>query len=365
MAMVSRRAVLGVSLLLAAPLPAASSQLPNTTRKVVLDKTASGYRWKLTEAAVPAVGDHQVLVHVRAVSINRGDLDVLEPGPGPDHTGLQVATDAAGDVVAVGGKVRTIRPGSRVTSTYFRNWTDGPASKEKLAAAHGMSVDGVLADYIVLEDTAVAPIPAGLSYTEASTLPTAGLTAWMASVGARKLRQGDVVVVQGTGGVSTFALQFAGASGARVILTSSSDDKLQRTQAIARHDSINYRKVPEWSSRVLALTDGHGADLVVDIGGKSTLQQSLESLAYGGTVSIVGGLSGYDGQIPALSLLLKAARAQGVYVGSRADHLRMNAFISAHGLHPIIDRVFALEEFAAALKYMAQGNFVGKIVIRL
>jgi NADPH:quinone reductase-like Zn-dependent oxidoreductase len=223
----------------------------------------------------------------------------------------------------------------------------------------------VLGDYIVLEDTAVAPLPSSLSYEEASTLPTAGLTAWMASAGQREIHHGDVVLVQGTGGVSVFALQFAVALGARVIVTSSSDDKLHRALALGAHDGINYKVTPAWADRVRELTDGHGADVIVDVGGKDTIEQSTRSLAYGGTLSIVGGLTGYGGSISSSGLLARAARAQGVFVGSRADYLRMTAFIAKHHLHPVIDRTFTLEQYDDALKDMASGGFVGKIVIRL
>jgi NADPH:quinone reductase-like Zn-dependent oxidoreductase len=268
-------------------------------------------------------------------------------------------------VVAVGKSVTGVKPGGRVTSTYFLDWTDGPPSRDKLFKALGATADGVLGDYIVLNDTAVAPAPAGLSYEEAATLPTAGLTGWMASVGRRAAHKGDVVLIQGTGGVSVFAMQFAAASGARILLTSSSDAKLDRARSIAAHDGINYRNTPEWGQRVLELTGGHGADLIVDVGGKSTLEQSIRSLAFGGTLSIVGGLTGYDGQLPASALLGKVANVQGIFVGSRADLLRMNAFIAAHHLHPVIDKTFPLEQFDAALKQMSAGDFIGKIVLRL
>lgn len=338
---------------------------PTTTRRVVLEKSDSGYRWKLTEAPIPAIGEHQVLIRVRAVALNRGDLEILDTNEGPDISGRVVASDAAGDVMAVGKRVTQFRPGARVTSTYFQNWTDGPPTREKLSKTLGASVDGVLAEFIVLDDTNVAPAPAGLSYEEASTLPTAGLTGWMASVGRREPHRGDFVLIQGTGGVSVFAMQFAAASGARIILTSSSGAKLARAQGIAANVGINYRTVPEWSNQVFQLTYGHGADVVVDVGGKSTLEQSVRSLALGGTLSIVGGLTGYDGVIRAGVLLSKVANAQGIFVGSRADLLRMNAFISAHHLRPVVDRVFPFEQFEAARQYMASGAFVGKIVLRV
>jgi NADPH:quinone reductase-like Zn-dependent oxidoreductase len=358
--------VLACSLVQVGTAAAAPAAQATTTRKIVLEKQGSGYRWKLTAAAVPKIGTHQVLVRVRAVALNRGDLEVLDPNfhSPRDLSGLQVASDAAGDVIAVGSAVTFVHPGIRITSTYFKDWVDGPPTQERLRNALGDSVDGVLADYVVLDDTSVMPAPEGLTYEEASTLPTAGLTGWSATIG-QHLHRGEVVVIQGTGGVSTFALQFAAAAGARVILTSSADDKLKRAQAIAPIEGINYRTTPQWSKRVFELTQGHGADLVVDVGGKSTLPESVQSLAFLGTLSIVGGLTGYDGQIPAEGLLLRVARAQGIFVGSRADFARMNGFITAHHLRPVIDRTFALEDYAAALKYMAAGQFIGKVVLRV
>jgi NADPH:quinone reductase-like Zn-dependent oxidoreductase len=350
----------------AAAAPATRDTRPLVNRRVVLEKTAKGYRWKLTSASLPRLRDHQVLIHVRAVSLNRGDIEVLgEVDSRQDLSGRQVASDAAGDVVAVGARVTVVRPGMHVTNTFFRRFLDGAPSAEKLADVYGFSIDGVLADYIAIDDTAVVPMPPGLSYEEAATLPTAGVTAWKATVAQRVIRPGNIVLVQGTGGVSTFALQFAAAAGARVIQTSSSDEKLKRCQSIAPHESINYRTVPDWSTRVLALTHGHGADVVVDIGGKATLEQSVRSLAYGGTLSLVGGVTGYDGMVPEGALLMKAARGQGVYVGSRADYLRMDAFIVAHHLHPVIAAVYPLERFEDALRDLQSDRFVGKIVLRM
>ncbi len=344
---------------------AEAETLPVTTRKIVLDRTDAGYRWKLVEAPVPRLDERQVLVRVRAISLNRGDLDMPEPSSGRDYSGQVVASDAAGEVIAVGSQVDGFKPGMRVTSLYFRNWTEGLPNDETMRAAHGASVDGVLAEYLVIDDTGVAPAPAGLTYEEAATLPTAGLTAWRAVMAHRALEPDDFVLVQGTGGVSTFALQIAAAAGARVIVTSSSDDKLERVRALGAYAGINYRKTPEWSKRVLELTGGRGADVIVDVGGKNTLPLSAQSLAYDGTLSIVGGLSGYDGEIPARNLLNKSARAQGIYVGSRAEYLRMSEFITKHRVKPVIERVFPLEQFEEALKLMESRNFVGKIVLKL
>jgi NADPH:quinone reductase-like Zn-dependent oxidoreductase len=253
----------------------------------------------------------------------------------------------------------------RVTTLYFRNWTDGLPSDQTMSGAHGASVDGVLAEYLVIDETGIAPAPAGLSHEEAAAIPTAGLTAWRAVMTHGALGPDDFVLVQGTGGVSTFALQFAAASGAKVIVTSSSDEKLERVKALGATAGINYRTTPDWSKRVLELTGGRGADVIVDVGGKDTLPLSAKSLAYDGTLSIVGGLSGYDGEIPAVNLLMKSARAQGIYVGSRADYLRMSDFIAKHQMRPVIERVFPLEQFEEALQLMESGNFVGKIVLKL
>jgi NADPH:quinone reductase-like Zn-dependent oxidoreductase len=342
-----------------------AEQVPSTARRVVLEKAETGYRWKLIEAPVQQPGDRQVLIRVHAVGLNRGDWEML----GSDNSngalvGRIPGSDASGDIVAVGKDVKGLRPGSRVTSLYFHNWTDGAASKEIIDAAHGVDVDGVLGEYILLDDTAVVTAPKSLTYEEAATLPTAGLTAWNATAGKNELRD-RIVLVQGTGGVSIFALQFAAAAKARVIATSSSDDKLARVRELGARDGINYRTHPKWSEQVMALTSGHGADLVVDVGGKESLEQSVNSLAYGGMLSIVGGLSGYDGAISSLGLINKTATARGVYVGSRADYQRMSAFIDEHHLHPVVDKVFPLDQFDAALQHLRTGNPVGRVVLKL
>jgi NADPH:quinone reductase-like Zn-dependent oxidoreductase len=302
-------------------------------------------------------------VHVRAVSLNRGDLEMLEPSAGADLSGLVAASDAAGEVLAVGSEVSAFKPGQRVSTLYFRNWVDGPMSGETLKGAHGASTNGVLSEYLVIDDTGIAPAPEGLSDEEVSALPTAGLTAWTAVTANGPVGADDVVLVQGTGGVSTFALQFAAAAGAKVIVTSSSDEKLARAKALGAGEGINYKTTPAWSRRVLELTGGHGADVIVDVGGKNTLKLSSQCVAYSGTVSVVGGLSGYDGEIPASDLIMRRARAQGIFVGSRQDYLAMSRFITDHKLKPAIERVFPFEQYEDALKLMESGNFVGKIVL--
>jgi NADPH:quinone reductase-like Zn-dependent oxidoreductase len=359
-------AALVLSLLCAAPAMAGSSKLPASMRKVVLEPIDSGgFRWKVVEVPVPTPGDHEVLVHVRAIGLNNGELSRLKPSNEPGRAGRVPASDAAGEVVAIGKLVNDVRVGDRVVSMYFKNWADGPYARSMLTGAHGWQTDGVLADYIALDTKAVAPVPAGWTYEEAATLPTAGLTAWNAVTGHGGVSKGDVVLVQGTGGVSTFALQFAVASGARVIVTSSSDDKIQRAKGLGAEAGINYKREPQWSQQVVQLTNGQGADLVVDIGGKSTLEESTNSLADQGRLAIVGGLSGYDGNISALGLLEKSAQAHGVFVGSRADYLRMSEFLTKHQLKPVIERVYPFVQYPDALQLLASGNFVGKIVLRM
>lgn len=356
-------AVLG--LLGALPSLASDAKLPASMRKVVLEQIDTGFRWKVVEVPVPTPNDQQVLVRVHAIGLNNGELSRLKPSTDASRVGRVPASDASGEVVAIGKQVKDVRIGDRVVSMYFSDWADGPYSRSMLNGTHGWQADGVLADYIALDTKAVAPMPDGWTYEQAATLPTAGLTAWNAVTRHGGVSKGDVVLVQGTGGVSTFALQFAVASGARVIVTSSSDEKLQRAKALGAEAGVNYKREPAWSEQVVQLTNGHGADLVVDIGGKSTLEESTKSLADEGKLAIVGGLSGYDGNISAWGLLEKSAQAHGVFVGSRADYLSMREFLGKHQLKPVIERVYPFAQYPDALQLLASGNFVGKIVLRM
>ncbi|MFC4309395.1 NAD(P)-dependent alcohol dehydrogenase [Steroidobacter flavus] len=355
-----RVAVLTVSMAVSSI--AHSSELPATGRKIVIEKTGERYEWTLVQAPLPTIADDQVLVRVHAISLNRGELSRLERQNFAEAAKTPVS-DAAGEVVAVGRAVKDVRKGERVTSTYFRNWIDGPYREAYLDAVYGWSIEGVAAEYVALDARAVVPIAKDFSYEEASTLPTAALTAWNGVLGRVNTQKGDVVLVQGTGGVSTFALQFAVAAGARTIVTSSSDEKLAHAYKLGAREGINYRKEPDWSKAVLRVTDGRGADLVIDVVGKSTLGQSVDSLADEGTLAIIGGITGYDGSLSAWGLLKKSATAKGIFVGSRADYLRMNEFIARHHLRPLIDRVYPIEQYKEALQAMAAGNFMGKIVL--
>ena len=348
----------------------ADSPVPATTRLLQRVREADGsYGRRLITAAVPEIGDHEVLLHVRAISIQRGDAErMVLPADwtGRDRNGLTMGSDAAGDIVRTGRHVHSLRPGARVLTSAFESYLDHPLHAGVLDDALGFSVNGVFGDYVVLKETAVVPMPQYLSYEEAATLPSSALTAWSAlGIDERRIHRGDTVLVEGTGAISTFALQFSVAAGAQVVVTSSSEDKLQKARSLGASALINYRKVPDWSAEVLRQTRGHGADLVVDIGGRSTLEQSMKSLAYEGTLAVVGGLGGYDGILAAWPLMEKSATARGVFGGSRSDLERMCQFMARHRIHPVIGRTYAFDDIDQAMKDALSGEHVGKLVVKL
>jgi NADPH:quinone reductase-like Zn-dependent oxidoreductase len=248
---------------------------------------------------------------------------------------------------------------------YFNNWNDGPPAGEHVHSAVGSSMDGVFGDYVVLDESALVAIPKGWSDLDASTLPTAGLTAYSAVITEGRAAPGKTVLVQGTGGVSTFALQLAHAAGAKVIVTSSSDEKLVRARELGASETINYKTTPEWGKKVLELTQGHGADVIVEVGGKGTLAQSGDCLAEAGTLAIIGGITGYGGEFSALALLDKGARAVGILVGPRVRLKELQAFMTRHQVKPVIEHVYRVEELDQALDQLRSGQFVGKIVVQL
>jgi len=339
-------------------------EIPATTRQVVYEKTDGGYRLNTVVAPVPKPGPGQVLVHMHAISLNRGDIENLSQTH-RDRSGMIAASDGAGEVVALGAGAGEFKIGQRVTSMYFHDWNDGPPTGEHTRGAVGSSMDGVFGDYVVLDQSALVAIPEGWSDVDAATLPTAGLAAYSAVITEGQAGPGKKVLVQGTGGVSTFALQLAKAAGAEVIVTSGSDEKLARARELGAVHAINYRTTPEWGAKVLELTGGHGADVIVEVGGKGTLAQSEKCLADAGVLAIIGGITGYGGQFSAVALLDKGARAVGVLVGPRVRLREMQAFMTRHRVKPVVDRVYKLEELDQALKQMRSGQFMGKIVVAL
>jgi NADPH:quinone reductase-like Zn-dependent oxidoreductase len=307
----------------------------------------------------------EVLIRVHAVSLNFRDLMVVLGRYNPKmHLPRIPASDGAGEVVAVGEGVTRVKPGDRVAGAFMQNWIDGEADAAKIRGALGGDVDGVLSQFVVLREDGVVRIPEHLSFEEGSTLPCAAVTAWNAVVRAGRVTAGDTVLIQGTGGVSIFALQFAKLLGARVLGISGSDEKLARAKGLGLEAGVNYRTHPDWEKWVMEQTGGRGADLVVEVGGAGTFTRSLRAVRIGGAVAQIGVLSQSSEGIEIPLLLHKQARLTGIYVGSRADFDAMNRAITQHQLRPVIDKTFAFADLPAALRRMEAGAHFGKLVIR-
>ena len=319
---------------------------------------------KLNQLAEPKPAPGQVLVRVRATSVNYRDLMVASGRYGAGvPLPLIPLSDGAGEIAAVGEGITQWKVGDRVAGTFFQNWQSGPIRREAFDTALGGSVNGMLAEYIALSADGVIAIPAHLNFEEAATLPCAALTAWQALVTHGKVSAGQTVVLLGTGGVSIFALQFAKLHGARVIITSSSDEKLARAKALGADETINYRATPDWEKEVFRLTEKAGADHVVEVGGTDTFPRSLRAVALGGTISVIGGVSGFTSDVALRDILGKSALIRGIFVGSRDMFEAMNRAISLHHLKPAIDRVFSFAEAPDAYRHQESGAHFGKVVI--
>ena len=317
----------------------------------------------LTERTQPAPEARHVLVKMRAASLNYRDLLVAKGAYGSKPQVIVPLSDGAGEVVAVGDGVTRVQVGDRVAGIFMQKFLSGELTPEKATSALGGAIDGVLAEYVLLDEQGVVQIPAHLSYEEAATLPCAAVTAWNALIVEGQLKAGETVLLLGTGGVSLFALQFAKIMGARVILTSSSDEKLERAQSLGVDAGINYKTTSNWEEKVWQLTDGRGVDHVVEVGGSATLSQSLRAVRYGGKVELIGVLTGMAGDVSTVSILHKHVRVQGIYVGSRDMFEDMNRAIALQKIHPVVDRVFPFHQAKEALAYLESGNHFGKIVI--
>jgi NADPH:quinone reductase-like Zn-dependent oxidoreductase len=320
---------------------------------------------KIVDRPVPKPGHGQVLVKVSAVSLNYRDLLVIK-GLYSRHLPLPLVpfSDGAGEVVEAGEGVSRVKLGDRVAGIFMQKWLAGRLDEEIAGSALGGSVDGMLAEYVVLHEDGVVHVPEHLSLEEAATLPCAGVTAWHAVI-EEGLKPGETVLTLGTGGVSLFALQFARMAGARVIITSGSDEKLNRVREMGVTDCINYKSVPDWEKRVRELTGGAGVDAVVEVGGAGTLPKSIKSVRMGGRISLIGVLTGADGEVNPLPAVMKSVRVQGIFVGSREMFEVMNRAVALHGLRPVIDRVFPFSETRQALLSMERAAHFGKIIIRL
>jgi NADPH:quinone reductase-like Zn-dependent oxidoreductase len=318
----------------------------------------------LVERPAPALGPSDVRVRVRAVSLNFRDLNMVK-GARKRKAPIVPASDGAGEVVEVGAAVTRHKPGDRVAGAFFPTWLSGDLSDYHHARALGGGQDGMLAEEVVLPESAWVAMPARLSFEAAATLPCAGVTAYHALFEAAHLRAGDVVVVQGTGGVSMFGLQLAKAAGARVIVTSSSEAKRERARALGADHVIDYKADLAWGETARAWTGGRGADVVIEVGGPGTFDQSVAALRYGGTMSILGVLTGLRGEVNTYGVFHKALRVAGVYVGSVAMFEGLVRALEANRIDPIIDRTFGFGEVKEAYAYLASAAHFGKVVIRV
>jgi len=314
------------------------------------------------EAQAPKAGEITVRLH--ANSLNYHDFAVVSGMWGPVEPRIPMA-DGAGEVVAIGEGVAEFSLGDHVVSTFFPTWLAGEPLVEGFATVPGDGVDGYARESVTASTNAFTRSPKGWSHTEASTLPTAAVTAWRALMADDALKPGDTVLVQGTGGVSIFALQFAKMAGATVIATSSNDEKLERLRALGADHVLNYRKNAAWGQTARELTGGRGVDHIVEVGGPATLEQSMTAARVGGHISLIGILTGLGGEFPIVTALIKQLRLQGVLVGNRTHQQDMVKAIDANGMHPVVDKCFALENIVEAFRHQESNRHFGKICLEM
>lgn len=333
------------------------------SRNYALTNDASSLTLKQTTKPVPELSPTQILIKVRAASLNYRDLLTMGDADGT-RDGLTPLSDAAGEVAAIGSAVTKWAIGDRVSPNFFPAWLGGAFSPAHLSnALGGGQTDCVLGEYVVIDQTAAVAIPDHLSFVEAATLPCAGVTAWHALFERGQLQAGETVLVQGTGGVALIGMQLAAAHGARVIVTSSSDAKLERATALGAWKTINYKTQPDWDQAAMALTDGHGVDHILELGGPDTYDRSIAAIAPGGRIAQIGVLSGFGAQPNLTPLQFKNASINGICVGSVEHYERLNAFVSEHKIHPIVDEVFAFDDTPLAYEQLRAAGHFGKIAI--
>jgi NADPH:quinone reductase-like Zn-dependent oxidoreductase len=321
---------------------------------------------RLNEIPTPEPNPGEVLVRMRAVSLNFRDLSATRmERPGNLPMPFTVCSDGAGEVAAVGGGVVKWKVGDLVMPAFFQDWPAGGMTREVMKSALGGARQGVLAEYAIASAEGLVRMPRDWSFEQGATLPCAAVTAWNALVGHGHLKAGETVLALGTGGVSMFALQIAKIHGARVIITSSSDEKLAKAKALGADEGINYRTTPDWERSVFELTGKKGVDHVVEVGGAGTLQKSLDAVCYGGRVSLIGVLTGFGGNVNPWPITARSISLQGIYVGSRVLFEEMVNAFELNGVQPVVDRVFAVDQAREAFDLMAAGGHLGKIVVRL
>ncbi len=314
----------------------------------------------------PRPAHRQVVVKVAACSLNFRDLGIVRGTYRvPVRDNIIPLSDGAGEVVAVGAGVTRVKTGDQVAGCFFQRWPGGGPAPDVHASALGGGTDGMLAEYVVLEEEGVVKIPAHLSPEEGATLPCAGVTVWHAMMEHAKLVAGQTVLLQGTGGVSVFGLQLAHAMGIRTVVTSSSDDKLARAKRLGADHGINYKTTPDWDKAAMDITGGRGVDQVVEVGGAGTFAKSFGAIRVGGKITMIGNLSGPATELNPGLIMARRANIQGISVGSTQMFEAMNRAIAANGIKPVIDKVFGFDDVKAAYRHMAAAAHFGKIVIRV
>lgn len=333
--------------------------------RAIIVQPGGGYdKVILAEREAGNPGENEITVRLHANSLNYHDFAVVSGMWGPVEPRIPMA-DGAGEVIAVGSGVTEFSVGDRVVSTFFPTWQAGAPLVEGFATVPGDGIDGYAREVVTTNVDAFTHAPRGWSHVEASTLTTAALTAWRVLMADDTLKPGDTVLVQGTGGVSIFALQFAKMAGAQVIATSSSDAKLERLKEMGADYTLNYRSTPAWGQVARDISGGRGVDRVVEVGGPATLEQSMIAARVGGHISLIGILTGLGGEISIVTALIKQLRLQGVLVGNRAQQQDMIRAIDANGMHPIIDRCFPLEQIVDAFRYQESNRHFGKICLEI
>lgn len=333
--------------------------------KAIVVQPGGGFdKVTVTTRAAPAPTCGEIQVRLRGSSLNYHDYAVVSGMWGPTEPRIPMA-DGAGEVLAVGPGVTEFKPGDQVVSTFFPTWLDGEPEVVGFATTPGDGVDGFARETVTAPARGFTHAPKGWTAAESATLTTAGLTAWRALHDEGRIKAGDTVLVQGTGGVSIFALQFAKQAGATVIATSSSDEKLEKLAALGADHLINYRSTPEWGETVRTITDGRGVDHVIEVGGPATLAQSMIAARVHGHISVIGILTGLAGDFPLVNALLKQQQLKAVLVGSRRQQQDMIRAIDATGLKPVIDKIFPLEEIVAAFRHQESNKHFGKICLEI